>query len=56
MPDVDLIVDTLTGAVLVRDPEGMPAGLRSHLAAYLGPGHALACAAPVVLRHVAAAL
>jgi anaerobic ribonucleoside-triphosphate reductase activating protein len=55
MPQVNLVVDTLTGAVLVRDPERIPDEARAHLTAHLGPGHALACAAPVAMLQLPAA-
>jgi anaerobic ribonucleoside-triphosphate reductase activating protein len=55
MPQMDLVVDTLTGAVLVRDPERIPDEVTAHLAASLGPGHELACAAPIALRQLPAA-
>ena len=46
MTKLTWILDPVTGAVLVRDPEGVPIEVRAHLTAYLGPGQELACAAP----------
>jgi anaerobic ribonucleoside-triphosphate reductase activating protein len=55
MPELDIIIDTLTGAILVEGPERVPSGIIDHLRDAFGPGREVACAAPRAMRSFPAA-
>jgi hypothetical protein len=57
MPHVEVIIDPLTGSVLVEDSHALPQTLRQSFAHLLGPPEEITCAAPaVVVRPPNAAL
>lgn len=49
MTTVTLIVDTLSGAVLLEDPDRLPSTAMAELTAMLGPAQELGCARPTLL-------
>src|SRR5438552_872924 len=49
MPEVTVIVDTLTGALLLEGPDHVPAAVVDALTARFGPGREVGCARPGVL-------
>ncbi len=49
MPTVTLILDELSGDLLLEDPDHLPAEVLADLATVLGPGRELGCARPVAL-------
>jgi len=55
MSELTIIIDPLTGAVLVEGPERVSPGILDRLRDEFGPGREIACAAPSVMRSVAAA-
>lgn len=55
MPELTIILDAATGAVLVGDPDHLPAAVTHQLTEFFGPPRALACAVPLSLLHLPAA-
>jgi|SRR5579872_132921 len=55
MSELNIIIDPLTGAVLVEGPEPVSPHVLDHLRDALGPGRAIACAARPAMRTPAAA-
>ena len=49
MPEVTILLDTTTGAVLVEAPRALPAHLRGLLAERLGPETEVGCARPAAI-------
>jgi len=46
MPELNITLDALTGAVLVGEPDRLPTAVLDSLAALLGPGAEMGCARP----------
>jgi anaerobic ribonucleoside-triphosphate reductase activating protein len=49
MAELTVLLDAVTGTVLVEAPDHLPQELRDRLAEFLGPGAELGCARPVVV-------
>jgi anaerobic ribonucleoside-triphosphate reductase activating protein len=49
MPELTVLLDAVTGTVLVEAPDRLPQELRDRLADVLGPGAVLGCARPAVV-------
>src|SRR5437867_2293630 len=49
MPEVTILLDTTTGAVLVEAPDALPTRLRGLLADRLGPETEVGCARPAAI-------
>jgi anaerobic ribonucleoside-triphosphate reductase activating protein len=49
MPELNITVDALTGAVLVEEPDRLATAVLDSLAALLGPGAEMGCARPLAL-------
>ena len=54
-PDLTFVLDATTGAVLVGDPNHLPAAVTHQLREFFGPVRQLACAVPLALLQVPAA-
>lgn len=49
MPELTVILDAFTGAVLVEAPDHLPRELRDELTVRFGPGAEMGCARPLVV-------